>query len=274
MQRCFFLMLCLLLPNLRAQESAKTPASAPKTPYVERQEKEFKFYPGNKLDITMGVPGNLTIIGWRKGYVRMEAEKIVYYASYEEAKGLLQKSPIRVRYTQTSGSILTPPPPAPPAIMEMNLTLYVPGDRTDLNIRMGTGDLSIDSVNGWIDANVTEGNLEARSVAGTFSGVTKHGDIHVEMSGRQWQGLEFAASTDRGSVELLLPVEYSAAIQLQADGGKITVDYPNQEVDGESVPPDIVSGKKGQMLKAAVGSGGMPIKLLTRSGDVALLAKK
>jgi DUF4097 and DUF4098 domain-containing protein YvlB len=264
------LMLFLLIPALQAQEPTRTPTPSAKAPVVERQVKEFKFYPGGKIDLTIGVPGNLKIVGWKKGSLRLEAEKIVYYLSSEDAVDLLQKSPLRVRHSQTSVTIQAPVTTPPPANMEINLTLYIPGDRTDLKIMMDRGDFSIESINGWVEATIKEGSVEAKSMAGYFSANTLRGDIYAEMTDNRWRGYEFAALTQSGSVELKIPTDFSAALQLETRDGKITIDYPPQEVEGEIVPPEIMISKTAQSLKATVGDGGAPIKIATTSGDVKL----
>ncbi len=274
MQRFIFLMFCFLAPLLRAQETIQVKESTPEAPYVEREERQINFYPGGKVGISTGVPGNLRIVGWKKGAIRLEAEKIVYNLPAEDAKALLKNSPIRVRYNQTSATIQTAASPDPLVTMETNLVLYVPGEKTDLKIGMVQGDLSVDSVNGWVEATLNQGNLEARSMAGYFSGSTKRGDIHVEMSGIRWQGLEFSAVTQQGSANIRLPAKYSAALQLETRNGKIVVHYPPQVVDGEETPPEILIHKNSQSLKASVGDGGAPVKLATAAGDVTLSLKE
>jgi len=274
MRFCLVLINCLLVPALLSQEPAKTSASAPESPYVEREEKQFNFFPGGKIEILTGVPGSLKIVGWKKGSVLVEAEKILYYETPERAKAFLQKSPIRVRWSQTSATIRAMTSPEPPAIMEVNYTVYVPGEKTDINAKVEKGDFSIDGVNGWIEATVKEGSIEAKSMAGYFSGITQRGDIFAEMSGKRWNGLEFAALTQQGSVTLQLPAEYSAALQLETRNGKIAVDYPPRVFEGEEIPPEIIVKKTAQSLKASVGEGGAPIKLATYSGDITLSLKK
>jgi hypothetical protein len=274
MRFCPFLIIFAMVPKILAQDPPQTPAVSVQVPYVEREEKQFSFYPGGKIEIFAGTPGSLKIVGWKKGSVQMEAEKIVYYDTPENAKALLKKTPIRVKWNQTSALIRTPEPAKPAALMEINLTVYVPGDKTDINAIVAQGDFSIDSVNGWIEVTVGDGSMEVRSVSGYFSGRTQRGDLYVEMSGIRWRGLEFAAATQQGSVQLLLPGKYSAALQLETRDGKISVDYPPQVVDGETVPPEIVTSKNAQSLKATVGDGGAPIKLSTNSGDIALSRKE
>jgi hypothetical protein len=264
------LIFSLFVPALQAQEPTQVPAPSAKAPVVERQEREFKFYPGGKIGVTIGVPGSLKIIGWKKGSFRMEAEKIVYYLPAEEAAELLKKSPIRLRHTETSITIQAPVTVPPPANMEINITLYVPRDRTDCKIGIDRGDFYIEFVNGWVEATMKEGSVDAKSMAGYFSANTLRGDIHAEMTDNRWRGYEFAAMTQSGSIELKIPTDFSAALQLETRDGKITVDYPPQEVEGEIVPPEIIINKTAQSLKATVGDGGAPIKIATASGDVKL----
>lgn len=273
MRFCPAIIAILLIPNLLSQESTAPAPSSAQVPYVERQEKEFSFFPGGKVEIAAEAPGSLKIVGWGKGSVKVEAEKIVYYLSPEEAKAEIAKSPMRIRFGQTSSTIRTAPSPS--SKMEVNLTVYVPGYKTDVVAKMSHGDFSIEGVNGWVELTVvTEGSIEAKSMSGYFSATTPHGDITVDMDGQRWNGLEFAAITHLGSAKLILPVKYSASLQLETRNGNISVDYPAQEVEGEIVPPDIEIRKTSRVMKASVGDGGAPIKLITYSGDVNLSKKE
>jgi hypothetical protein len=94
------------------------------------------------------------------------------------------------------------------------------------------------------------------------------------MSGSHWNGYEFAAVTQKGSATLLLPAKFSAALQIETRDGKIVVDYPPQVVEGEETPPEIIINKKSQSLKASIGDGGAPIKLLTTLGDLTISLKE
>jgi hypothetical protein len=263
---------CLQIPNLFPQEP-QPPESAPRVPYVMREEKEFSFYPGGKVEISIGGGGSLKIVGWQRAIVRMEAEKIIYYPSKEQEPAEPPKIPIKVRYSQTSSTIKTPLNPESNA--EVNLTIYVPSYKTDINAKLDHGDFSVEGVNGWVEVTVAvEGNIEAKSLSGYFSGTTPHGDVSVEMDGIRWKGLEFGALTQRGAVKLQIPEKFSAALQLETRDGKISVDYPPQVVEGEIVPPEIAIHKNSQQLKATVGDGGAPIKLVTFLGDVTLSKKE
>jgi DUF4097 and DUF4098 domain-containing protein YvlB len=200
--------------------------------------------------------------------VAIESERVVYYLPQDEAKALAEKYPLRVRYGQTSATIATEGPPKSPISMEINLKLYVPQARTDLKIRILKGDLAVGRLNGWVEANLTQGDVTAASVQGYFSAITKEGDLDVELSGKRWSGQGFMVVTQRGSARLRLPVVYSAALQLETLNGNITVDYPEQLVEGEKIPLHVLVKDKARRLIATVGDGGAPIKIQTSAGDI------
>lgn len=274
MRLCLVLICCLFAPVLLSQDLAQESAAPSQSPYVEREEREFNFFPGGKAEIFIGVPGSLKIVGWKKGSVRVEAEKIIYYETPEKAKAFLQKSPVRIRHNETTTSIRAAGTPELPALLEINLTVYLPSEKTDVNAKMDRGEFSISSINGWVEATIKEGSLEAKSMAGYFSGRVLKGDVLIEMSGNRWNGLELAAVTQQGSANLILPQEYSAALQLETRNGKVIVNYPPKIEEGEEVPPEIVIRKNSQSLKASVGNGGAPIRIVTFSGDVTLSKKE
>jgi DUF4097 and DUF4098 domain-containing protein YvlB len=155
--------------------------------------------------------------------------------------------------------------------MEVNLTLHVPKHKTDIIIELIRGDLAVSGMNGWVEATMGEGNLEVRSMEGYFSVVTEAGDLDVELSGTRWYGHGFTAVTKLGSVNLRMPARFSAALQLETHDGDITIDYPEQLVDGEQVPLNFITRKKVRNLTATVGAGGAPVKLFTDRGDISLI---
>jgi DUF4097 and DUF4098 domain-containing protein YvlB len=264
--------LFFLLPGLEPALHPQQRAGAPRPAYTERVRKEFKFYPGGKIQLQWLVPGNLRIIGWDRASVVLESEKVIFQLPEEEAKRLAEKLPIQVRYTQTTANIRTAGIPDSGSTVEINSTLYVPKDRTDINVSAVHGDLAIESVQGWVEATLKEGSIEAKTIAGYYSLVTQVGDVSVQMSGKHWNGMGFTAATLRGTVRLELPLDYSAALKLETRDGNFTIEYPEQIVDGESVPLVIVQNKKLRSLTASVGQGGAPIRIHTASGDIHLTA--
>ncbi len=266
----FRLILAFLLTAAGWPQSEPAPQKSgdSKSPYVEKSEQEFAFYPGGRVEISAAAPGSFRIAGWQKAFVRVEMEKIFYYLSPDQAKALAKLYPAKVTKTQTSVKISTAGSPKPGVNMEVNVQVFVPWERTDLKIKMIKGDLSVAMLNGWVEATIEEGNLEAKDLGGYFYTVTKRGDLKVELSGKRWTGYSFSAKTERGSIDLSLPVDFSATLQLHTKDGSITTDYPAQMVEGESVPLKIMVKKKTRTLSAPIGGGGAQIKLVTSSGDI------
>lgn len=205
---------------------------ASQAPYIERSENQFAFYPGGKLEINAAAPGSFKIAGWDNSSVRVEMERVFFYVSPEQAQALSKSYPVRITNTPTVARISSAGSPKPGAVMEFNAVVYVPRERTDLNIKMIKGDLSVSALNGEIEATIEEGNVEARDLSGYFSAVTKQGDVDVELQGKRWTGHSFTAATRRGAINLILPADYSAALQLETKDGRISVDYPDQIVEG------------------------------------------
>jgi hypothetical protein len=244
-------------------------------PFVERDQRQFSFYPGGKLQIVTGIPGNIKIIGWQKASVLLEVEKIIYHIPADQAKLISSQYPLQLRWTQTNAVIRTTGPPESAAKMEMNLTLYVPKEKTDIDAKILQGDFAIGGINGWVEATLTEGSVEATSMSGYFSAFTQLGDLSIVMSGNHWIGHTFTAVTQKGSVQLQLPPDYSTALTLETRAGEITIDYPDQQVEGQTIPFKVVAKKKkGKSLVTPIGRSGAPIKLLTLMGNIEFSSKK
>jgi hypothetical protein len=256
------------------------PAGEQASPYIEKTQKQFLFFPGGRIELTLGVAGNVRITGWQRPAVVVEMEKIVYGMPQAQAQELLSQFPVRVRWTQSTATILAPASvpknPSPKTVtpsIEINISIYVPKQRTDLKLQLVKGDLTIEDLVGWTEATLREGSMETRGLSGYFSGTTDAGNIEADMMGKRWDGYGFTAVTQRGQVVVHLPEEYSAALQLETRDGALSVVYPEQLVDGESVPLTAVTNKNARSLSATVGAGGAPVKLLTIKGDVRVESK-
>jgi len=267
-----FLILSFLtiIPALYAQEIPEQSLESSPV-YVDIQEKDYKFYPGGRIGISMAAPGNLKIIGWERGAVHTEAEIKVYSLAEEKARALLEKSPIRIRYNDSTSTIQIAEIPELKGLLEINLTVHVPATRTDLTVQMKKGDFIIDTVNGWVETTLAEGNIGLTDIEGYFSGKTQKGNISAKLSGNRWRGQGLSTVTQSGNIDLILPEKYSATLQLDTRSGEITVDYPSQEFEGELIPLETVVQKKTQQLRAKIGDGGAPIRLGTQSGDVSFM---
>jgi DUF4097 and DUF4098 domain-containing protein YvlB len=268
------LIISLMMMLSGSQEKPQQPPNVDKVPpavsYADQIQRNFSFYPGGKIEILAGASGNVKIIGWKRSSVLVEVERIVRGLDADAARAVLEQYPLQARWTQTSGSLRTLPLPPGPASLEMNLTVYVPKDKCDLNVQVADGDFAVGSVNGWIEASVVSGSIEASSLSGYFSGTTKSGDVVVEMTGERWQGHSLTALTQKGNVELRLPPAYSASLMLETRNGDLKIDYVEKLNDGEPEPLLKSEKKNARALSGKLGSGGAFIKMMTFSGSVTL----
>jgi DUF4097 and DUF4098 domain-containing protein YvlB len=90
----------------------------------------------------------------------------------------------------------------------------------------------------------------------------------IELAGPRWTGYGLTAATQKGSISLQLPADYSAALKLETKDGDISVDYPAQIIQGESVSLQVVADKNTRSVSAPIGAGGAAIRLLTKSGNI------
>ena len=268
----------VLIPVLAlVQEQSASPSrdkQAAGSAISERFRRQFNFYPGGRIQVAAGIAGDIKIIGWKRGSVLVEAEKIFYGVDAAEAKKLTDQYPVKVRFTHTTAVIQTLGPDPTGGSVEVHLAVYVPKDKTDLGIQVVKGDVAIGAINGWIEATLVEGNAEVKSLQGYFSLLTQEGDISVEMDARRWEGHGLTAATQKGTVHLKLPAAYSAALQLETRDGNIHIDFPEQVVEGESVPLKILTNKNARTMTASVGDGGAPLRLFTAIGDIYLTQSK
>lgn len=269
MRIVFLMVFCLVSLDLPSQQDPGS-ATDRESSYTERDEKDFNFYPGGRVTIQTEVPGNIRIVGWKKSSVCVEIEKIVHGRTAENARSLIEGHPVHVRYNQTTATVQIKGVPSEAGLLTYNLTVSVPGDKTDIRATIPAGNISVESVNGWIEVGTGMGNIAASRLSGYFSGITQNGNVLAEMFGKRWDGLEFGAVTRSGCIDLRLNADYSAALQLETRNGKIFVDYPPQIVEGEPVPLTVGIRKKVQTLNSSVGDGGAPIKLVSHQGDIRL----
>jgi DUF4097 and DUF4098 domain-containing protein YvlB len=264
------LSLCILLTAGQEIQQQTEPQEGPpdETPYIERGQRNFSFYPGGKIQINAGAPGSIKVIGWKRSSVLVEIERIIHGVDLEAAKVLSVKYPLQLRWTQTLGTITTVALPPGSVPMEMNLTLYVPKDKTDLKVQMSRGTFAVGSLNGWVEATLLNGSIMAKSVTGYFSATTKVGNIEAEMTGTRWEGYGFTAVTQMGDVELRLPQDYSAALQLETRNGNLKVDYTQTLPEGDPEPLVSAEKKNSRSLAGKLGTGGSQIRLMTMVGDI------
>jgi len=120
------------------------------------------------------------------------------------------------------------------------------------------GDIVVHGVEGLMFAHNLHGNIEGIDVSGSVVAHALAGNILVSLHALPDRRLPVELATINGNVDLLLPAEANANLELSAVAGNILGDYAFQ---ASSVPGD-------STRRAQVGAGGMRVALQTLKGNI------
>lgn len=214
-----------------------------------------------RLDVDSAPNGGVTVKGWDRNEIFVRARVEANADSEAEAKAIAQQVQI-----QTSGGKVkaTGPETRRNSWWSVSYEVFVPHKI----------DVSAETVNGGVNASDLEGRLEFRSVnggmnltrlAGDVKGRTVNGGLNVDLVGASWRGGGLDAETTNGGVNVALPANFSAKVQMRTQNGGLHTDFP------VTFQGDLQQRNKS--LDFNVGSGGAPIRIVTQNGGVTLKKK-
>ncbi len=122
------------------------------------------------------------------------------------------------------------------------------------------GGLNISGATSEVEAVTVNGTIEATSSGGPVRAQTVNGSITARMSDLGRGGGELDFSTVNGSIEVWLPSETNADIDLRTMYGRVSSDFP-MTLNGRINP---------RHLRAQIGNGGRHISVSTMNGSVDL----
>ena len=133
-----------------------------------------------------------------------------------------------------------------------------------MSVQTFDGDLNLHVSSGSIDVKAMKGNLDAHTSSGSIDVIDARGWVRLETSSGS---IEYAGSpagdcsfkTGSGSIDLRLPSDLDARVDLHTGSGTIKVNYP---LEGEHDKHDV---------RGVIGSGeGLSISARTSSGSITL----
>ncbi len=163
----------------------------------------------------------------------------------------------------------------------------------DVDVRAGSGHLSIVDIEGAVRAQTGSGGIDAEFIAGPFSGRTGSGgvsltqtvaaevDVNTGSGGIRLWGVSgpltaragsggirvdgdpadaWRLTTGSGGVTLTLPPDASFNLDANTSSGRVNVDSP-LDFDGDS-------DRRRQRLRGSVGAGGPSVDVRTGSGSI------
>jgi hypothetical protein len=220
---------------------------------TERQwEKRFALSPGGHVSV-VNVHGSILVQGWD----RSEVEATVAMRS-EGATDQLDDVQVAVEARNGAVTFHTLYPAGLDTPVRVDYQLRVPRQVRLDELSTLQGDIVIQNVEGSLEAHNLHGNIEGINVAGSVLAHALTGNILISLSALPDRRLPFQLGTVNGNVDLVLPAQANANLELSTVAGRILGNYPFQV---SSVPGD-------STRRTQVGEGGVRVELRTVRGNI------
>lgn len=236
----------------------------------KEQQRSFTFMPGGRLNINTAFMGNVTIEGWDKPRIRVDATINAWGNDNDELIKNIEAIAPEFSKSQTDLSLVTQHP-ADFVLGSIDYRIMVPRFRTDIKIKSNRGFISIKDVNGWLEGDTQTGYISLVKLRGYVSMKTAQGDILIQLDGTRWEGLSMNAITQQGDVKVLMPTEYNTDLTLISLIGEVVIDYPVFQINEQDIALVPVQKKQGMFLNQRVRDGGHPVTAETDNGTAKLI---
>jgi len=133
---------------------------------------------------------------------------------------------------------------------------------TSLKARANNGGISLTDLNGTLRFETTNGGIELVNLSGDAKGETTNGGVNVTLDGARWNGAGLDARSVNGGVQVQVPANYAAHLELSTVNGGMESNFPLT-----------VQGQIKNNISADIGGGGPTIHIETTNGGVELQSK-
>jgi len=215
-------------------------------------EKSFDLRPGGHVSV-VNVQGSILVQGWD----RSEVEATVAMRS-DTPTDQLDDVQVAVEACQGKVAFHTLYPSGLDTPIRVDYRLRVPRQVRLDELSTLQGDIVVHDVDGSMEAHSLHGDIEGINVKGSVVAHALTGDILISLRALPEARLPFTLATINGNVNLLLPAQANANLELSTVAGHIMGDYPLQV---SSTPGD-------STRRAQVGEGGVRVELHTVRGNI------
>lgn len=209
------------------------------------------------LTVDAGENGAVAIYGWDRDSVSVVAMIQARASSEADARQLVDA--IRV---DAKGSTIraTGPETAWRKEWYVSFEVYVPR-RTDLSLETENGPLSISDVTGKMDLRAQNGPVSLSGVGGDITARVQNGPLSVTLAGIKWEGAGLDAEARNGPVDLAIPERYNAQLETGTVNGPMDLGFPLTVT---------VQGHVTNRIRATLGDGGAPVRVVTTNGPLTI----
>jgi len=215
-------------------------------------EKRFELPPGGHVSV-VNVHGSVLVEGWD----RAEVEATVAMRS-EAPTDQLDDVQVAVEARRGGVAFHTLYPSDLDTPIRVDYRLRVPRQVRLDELSTLEGDIVVHDVEGTMEAHNLHGDIEGINVSGSVVAHALTGNILISLRALPDRGLPFTLATLNGNVDLLMPAQANADLELSTVAGNIVGDYPFQV---SSVPGD-------STRRAQVGAGGVRVEMRTVRGNI------
>ncbi|MFZ0961151.1 MAG: hypothetical protein WAO35_09615 [Terriglobia bacterium] len=215
-------------------------------------EKRFELPPGGHVSIA-NVQGSILVEGWD----RAEVEATVAMRS-DAPTDQIDDVQIAVEARRGSVAFHTLYPGGLDTPIRVDYHLRVPRQANLDEVSTLEGNIVVHDLEGTLNARNLHGDIEGINVSGSVVAQALAGNILISLRALPDPRLPFALATINGNVDLVMPAQADADLELSTVAGSIMGNYPFQV---SSVPGD-------STRRAQVGTGGVRVELRTVRGNI------
>lgn len=188
--------------------------------YAESREQTLS--PASLEKIHPSANGGATIHGWQKNTVLVRSCIHATGSSESDARSLASQ----ITVVRGAGDI---EPDGPNSDRrrhwDVSYEIWLP-QQSNLDVSTVNGGVTIQEVQGEIQAHTVNGGVDLEHVAGNVKGSTVNGGLRAELADSRWNGAGLHLSTTNGGIIVGLPSSYSGTIESSTVNGGIHCDFP------------------------------------------------
>ncbi len=216
------------------------------------------------------VNGSVTVTGWDRDAVEVRAVKSSPSTSAELAVSDLARVQIEVAATPDGVAVTTTYPQDDDADVTVTYSVRVPRRVWLAQVATVNGTVHVDGLQGAGQLRSVNGDVEVAASAGAFSARTTNGDIHLELASLTTrragfprmsdftQGSPMRVETVNGTIELAVPSETQASLEVRCVSGEFHSD----------LPVTTLAAYTPREFRAKLGVGGTAVRLSTVNGAI------
>lgn len=207
------------------------------------------------------ISGDVRIVGWDRNEVKIDAVKTASSKErLDELKIEVEATPdrvyVRTKYPETQGRAKE----GRNERTAVEYTVSIPKSAKVDKVKLVNGNLTIENVNGDMNAATVNGRITASKPGGNVDFSTVNGRIEATLGKAEASKL-VELKTVNGEIGLALPADSAAHVKANTVHGNITNDFGLTVVKGQFV---------GSSLEGQIGSDGANVRMKTVNGAISI----